>query len=132
MVRSPARPTLQLVRVHHSQIECMVAVDTHTSFFNHDIDAGHVVLLLLLATQLEAIVQANNTAFEVSAGVSRRIETLDSENRRLSQHEPRAADSSGPPPRRAGSEREERQEQRRTALNPPLSRHAGITLPAHA
>lgn len=113
-----------------SALHRMVSEDSPTPLFDNNIDASHVVLPLLLRAQLEIVVQANNTAVEVSAIMPRRIETLDSEGLRLNRHEQRAADSSEPYPRRAGSEWGACQGRQQTAQHRPETRHAETVLRA--
>ena len=79
MTRCPTRAAMKFLYIHHAQVDRMVAENSRTPLFDNDIDTSHVVLLLFPCAELEVVVEANNTAVEVSAVMPRRIETLDSE-----------------------------------------------------
>ena len=79
--RCAAGPTFEFGHVHHAQGDRMIAEDACAALLDSDIDAGHVVPLLLPCAQLQIIVEATDAAIETVAFVPRRFEELDSEGR---------------------------------------------------
>ena len=81
VLRRTTWPPFEFIHIDTAQVDRMVPKDPCTSFFHHDIDSRHVVLLLFPCTQLEVVVQSNNTTVETGAVMPRRIELFNSECR---------------------------------------------------
>ena len=74
MLRRATRPALEFIDIHAAQVYRVVPKDPCTSFLNYDIDSRHFVPLLFPRTELEVVVQSNDTTIEISALVARRVE----------------------------------------------------------
>ena len=82
-----ARAALQFIDVHHPQVDGVIAKYVSAPIFGHNIDAGHVVFLLLFGIELEIIIKPLYPTRKSGPIVSGRIKILYAKVWPFSRHE---------------------------------------------